>query len=129
MPESPPPHARGLCASDALGDGGDAVPFALRYQGQALRAFAVRYQGQAVAYLNRCAHIGMEMDWQANRFFDADGQWLLCATHGAAYHPHTGLCVAGPCVGARLVPVPLLEHHGQLYWLPEPPFSTLELST
>ena len=120
-----PPHALALCASEALIDGGEAVSFDLCHEGQHARAFAVRYEGQAVAYLNRCAHISMEMDWQANRFFDADGQWLLCATHGAAYHPHTGVCVAGPCVGARLIPVPLVEHERWLYWLPEPPFQPL----
>ena len=28
---------------------------------------------------------------------------LVCAAHGALYEPDTGRCVAGPCLGARLV--------------------------
>jgi hypothetical protein len=44
-------------------------------------------EGQVHAYLNRCTHVAMEMDYQPNRFFDDTGHWLLCATHGAAYRP------------------------------------------
>ena len=51
------------------------------------------------AYLNRCTHVAMEMDWQPNQFFDDTGRWLLCATHGAAYQPDTGACAGGPCRG------------------------------
>jgi nitrite reductase/ring-hydroxylating ferredoxin subunit len=78
-------------------DGGLAVPFDLRYGGQTCRAFAVRFQGVAQAYLNRCSHVAMEMDWQPDRFFDASGQWLVCASHGATYRPDTGECAGGPC--------------------------------
>lgn len=79
-----------LCNAEDLADGADAVPFDLLYQGQTCRGFAVRFEGQVHAYLNRCAHIPMEMDYQPNRFFDSSGQWLICATHGAMYHPATG---------------------------------------
>jgi nitrite reductase/ring-hydroxylating ferredoxin subunit len=47
-----------------------AVPFDVVYQGQTCRAFAIRYKGQVHAYLNRCTHVPMEMDYQPNRFFD-----------------------------------------------------------
>ena len=72
-----------LCHSADLVDGGRAVPFDVVYAGQTCRAFAVRHQGQVQAYLNRCTHVAMEMDYQPDRFFDASGQWLMCATHGA----------------------------------------------
>ena len=74
-----------LCASDALADSGAAVPFDVVYQGQPCRAFAIRFQGQAHAYLNRCGHVPMEMDYVDGQFFDSSGQWLMCATHGATY--------------------------------------------
>lgn len=108
-----------LCASGDLADGGDAVPFDVIFAGQTMRAFAIRFEGQVHAYLNRCAHVAMEMDWQPNRFFDDSGQWLLCATHGAAYHPATGACGGGPCNGGRLHKIGLSEHGGVVSWLPD----------
>jgi nitrite reductase/ring-hydroxylating ferredoxin subunit len=104
-----------LCASNDLVEGGLAVPFDVVYAGQTCRAFAVRYQSQVYAYLNRCTHIAMEMDYQPNRLFDDTGQWLLCATHGAAYSPDTGRCVGGPC-RSGLVKIALSERDGVVHW-------------
>ena len=104
-----------LCSSADLLDGGLAVPFDVMYAGQSCRAFAVRYQGQPQAYLNRCTHVAMELDWQPNHVFDDSGQWLLCASHGAAYQPDTGQCVGGPC-RSGLVKIPLSEHEGVVFW-------------
>ena len=67
------------------------------------------------AYLNRCTHVAMEMDWQPNRFFDDTGRWLLCATHGAVYEPDTGACAGGPCRGG-LVKIALSERDGVVHW-------------
>ncbi len=111
-----------LCNEAALQEGAEAVPFDLLYAGQTVRAFAVRFEGQAHAYLNRCSHVAMEMDWQPNRFFDDTGQWLLCASHGAAYKPDTGECSGGPCNGG-LVKIPLQEAGGVVYWLAEHPLA------
>ena len=104
-----------LCNSGDLLNGGRAVSFDVVYGGQTCRAFAVRYQGHAHAYLNRCAHVAMEMDWQPDRFFDDTGRWLLCATHGATYAPDTGACSGGPCRGG-LVKSELLEQGGVVHW-------------
>ena len=104
-----------LCHSGDLVDGGVAVPFDVVYGGQTCRAFAIRYRGQVHAYLNRCTHVAMEMDWQPNRFFDDSGQWLLCGTHGAAYRPDTGECAGGPCRGG-LVRIALSESEGLVHW-------------
>ena len=114
-----------LCNSADLQDAQRAVPFELQYAGQTCRAFAVRYKGIAYAYLNRCTHVAMEMDWQPDRFFDDSGQWLLCASHGAAYMPDTGACAGGPCKGG-LIKVPLLERDGVVYWQAEFPFKAVE---
>lgn len=104
-----------LCNSRDLLEGGLAVPFDVVYAGQTCRAFAVRYDGVAHAYLNRCTHVAMELDWQPNRVFDASGRWLLCASHGAAYRPDTGECSGGPCQGG-LVPIALSEVDGLVLW-------------
>ncbi|MBC7718417.1 MAG: Rieske 2Fe-2S domain-containing protein [Chitinophagaceae bacterium] len=104
-----------LCSSPELIEGGAAVPFDVVYAGQTCRAFAVRFEGVAHAYLNRCTHVAMELDWQPNQIFDDSGQWLLCASHGAAYAPATGECAGGPCHGG-LVKIALSENGGLVYW-------------
>ena len=104
-----------LCASADLANGGSAVPFDVVFGGQTCRAFAIRYQGEVHAYLNRCAHVAMEMDFQPNRFFDYSGDWLICATHGALYEPHTGRCRGGPCRGG-LIKITLSERDGVVHW-------------
>lgn len=107
--------ARALCASHELRDGGTAVGFDVRYQGQTCRAFAIRYNGQAHAYLNRCTHVPMELDYQPDRVFDSTGHWLICATHGATYRPDTGRCSGGPCRGG-LVKIATEERDGVVHW-------------
>ena len=104
-----------LCQSSELLDSGLAVPFDVVYAGQTCRAFAVRFEGQVQAYLNRCSHVAMEMDYQPDRFFDTEGRWLLCATHGATYAPDTGACVGGPCRGG-LIKIALSERQGVVHW-------------
>lgn len=114
-----------LCRSEDLINGGRAVPFDIVYAGQTCRAFAVRFEGHVHAYLNRCAHVAMEMDWQPDRFFDDTGQWLLCSTHGAVYAPDTGACKGGPC-RRGLIKVPLVEREGVVAWQSQYPFRPLE---
>lgn len=104
-----------LCHSPDLKDGGDAWPFDVRYQGRTCRAFAVRWQGRVHAYLNRCSHVALEMDWRPNHFFDLMGQHLVCAAHGALFRPDTGQCVGGPGRGP-LVKIAVDERHGVVYW-------------
>ena len=114
-----------LCNSQDLVDGGRAVPFDLVYAGQTCRAFAIRFKGQVYAYLNRCTHVAMEMDYQPDQFFDDTGRWLLCATHGAAYKPDTGACAGGPCRGG-LVSIALTESDGVVHWHTGPQLKSVE---
>lgn len=104
-----------LCRSHDLPEGGLAVPFDVNYAGQSCRAFAIRYKGLPQAYLNRCSHAAMELDWQPNEVFDDTGQWLVCASHGATFCPDTGQCVAGPGRGG-LVKIVLSERDDIVYW-------------
>lgn len=104
-----------LCDSSDLLDSGTGVPFEVLYLSQSCHAFAVRYEGTVYAYLNRCAHVPMELDYQPNHFFDHTGHWLICATHGALYAPQTGQCRLGPCQGG-LVKIEVSEAAGQVHW-------------
>lgn len=107
-----------LCAAGELVERGKAFMFEVSEYGRPVSAFAVRFEGQVVAYLNRCAHVPTEMDWQSGEFFDSERRWLMCATHGAMYEPLSGHCVRGPCAGKRLTPIPVREIEGRVYWYP-----------
>ena len=104
-----------LCNSADLKDSREAVPFDVVFRGRTCRAFAIRFEGQSHAYVNECAHVAMEMDFQPNQFFDSSGQWLICATHGALYDPASGACAGGPCRGG-LEKIGLTEHEGVVHW-------------
>ena len=80
-----------------------------------LIAFVIRYRGRVHAYLNECRHQCTELDWNPGEFFDAERLYLVCATHGALYEPDSGLCVDGPCRGARLAGVAVIERNGAIY--------------
>ena len=113
-----------VCASGDLIEGGDGVRFEWRASGEGgppVPAFVVRFDGRAHAYLNRCAHVAMELDWLPGRFFDDAGLYLICATHGATYEPDSGQCVAGPCRGAALVALRCEEGGGRVRVAAEPP--------
>jgi len=106
---------RVICLSSDLVDSGDGIRFEVERHGRSQPAFAVRYGGRVYAYLNRCAHLPMELDWKAGKFFDIAGSLLICSTHGAVYEPRTGRCVGGPCNNAGLVPVFIEEREGRVF--------------
>ena len=107
-----------LCASSALAEKGGAHVFDVLHYGQPARAFALRYEGRVIAYLNRCLHVPAEMDWQPGEFLDSSKEYILCATHGAAYEPQTGRCAGGPCGRGRLTSIDIVERDGEVYWYP-----------
>lgn len=109
---------RPVCPSTRLLERGQGVSWDVRQHGQPVRAFALRFEGRVVGYLNRCAHVPSEMDWQPDEFLSHDREWIVCSLHGATYDPRSGICVAGPCSGARLTAVAVGEHHGQVWWRP-----------
>ena len=110
--------ARLICASDALVDGGPGFRFTVSRYGRDEPAFAVRFRGRVFAYFNRCGHVPVELDWQHNEFFDDSKLYLICATHGALYAPETGRCLGGRCNGKGLMPLPVIERDGAIYFTP-----------
>jgi nitrite reductase/ring-hydroxylating ferredoxin subunit len=107
--------ARPICASADLADGGDGMRFEVEDDGETLPAFVIRHGGLVYAYVNRCAHIPMELDWQPGKFFDSEGEYLICSTHGALYAPESGACRGGPCKGAGLRRLKVFEADGKVY--------------
>jgi len=49
-----------------------------------------------------------------DHFFDAEGRHLVCSTHGAVFRPEDGYCLAGPCAGESLEPVPVEVREGRV---------------
>lgn len=98
--------------SHQLVERGEGLRFAIPALGPHATGFAVRFEGQVYAYVNRCAHVPVELDWEHGKFFNMTQEWLICATHGAMYAPQTGRCVMGPCKGQQLKSIPASEHDG-----------------
>lgn len=94
---------------------GGALPFDAVVRGELRSCVAVRRPQDAVpvAFVNVCAHRNQPVVVDAYPF-DALGR-IECRAHGAIYEATSGECVGGPCVGARLLLVPLVEKDGELH--------------
>lgn len=86
---------------------GHTKKFLLQVDGSEEECFIVNHGGTLYAYVNRCCHVPMTMDWIDNQFMTEDGRYIQCATHGACYEPESGECVSGPPCGKFLTRVPL----------------------
>jgi len=72
-----------------------------------MKGFVVRSSEGVRAYVNRCAHVAYPLNYLPDRFLSHEGSMIQCYVHGALYEKSTGLCVAGPCAGLSLAPVPV----------------------
>ena len=108
---------RGMKLIAQVGDleHGMSKKFVLKCGGERIEGMVVNFEGEHVAYVNRCRHVGISLDWVDNQFFTEDGRYLICANHGALYEPATGECVWGPCTGASLYRVPLQIKDGKIF--------------
>ena len=86
---------------------GGARGFSIGGSDWPLRILVVRVADTVRGYLNRCPHAGHPLDLRPQHFLTADGTLILCSSHGALFEKPTGYCVAGPCAGRSLIPVPL----------------------
>ncbi len=105
-----------LCDSEALKEGGKGLRFPVTAGRDSTSGFAVRYRGVVRAYLNRCAHQAIELDWEEGEFFESTGSYLMCSTHGALYAPDSGRCEGGPCRGKQLRAIAVVEREGRIFW-------------
>lgn len=108
-----------VCASIDIAEGGKGRRFPVSLYGEDASGFVVRYGGVVYGYLNRCAHVPIELDGERGEFFESSGLYLMCATHGAIYAPTNGNCAGGPCSGARLRKIMVFEKDGEIFWMPD----------
>jgi nitrite reductase/ring-hydroxylating ferredoxin subunit len=99
-----------LCSIDEL-EPGSSRGFALEH----INCFVVRsHDGDVFVYRNSCPHLGVELEWVADQFLDAEGYLIQCSTHGALFQIDTGHCVAGPCLGQYLQTIPFVVKDGAI---------------
>ncbi len=81
---------------------GEAKAFAYRRNGSEGEGFVLRLEQAFHAFANVCPHWNVDLDLGDGRFFDERFGAIVCRNHGALFDPRSGLCRAGPCVGAYL---------------------------
>jgi len=108
-----------VIAADAL-KSGESHKFLLPIGKAEEECFVINYKGSFHAYINRCRHVPMAMDWVENQFFAEGDRYLICQTHCAYYEPETGECVAGPgsACGKFLFRIPLEISDGKIFAYP-----------
>ena len=98
----------------ALIPDGKARNFVLEMKAGRFHGFVVR-QGDAVhGYVDRCTHMALPLAQQLDQYLTGDGSLIECSWHGALYRIDDGVCVGGPCVGARLRAWPVKVHDGMI---------------
>ncbi|MFT4587768.1 MAG: nitrite reductase/ring-hydroxylating ferredoxin subunit [Candidatus Binatia bacterium] len=97
---------------------GQSLKFSFRRGSETVDGFLARFGGKIVAYENLCRHLPLTLDYDDNRFFDSEGKFIICQTHGAMYHPANGRCIEGPCGGESLYPIEISLEDG-VVWLTE----------
>lgn len=96
-----------VCQANDLKDG-SAIEFTL----DGTACFAFKLNVLVAAYVNRCPHLGIELNWMPQRFFDIERTFIQCSTHGALFTPDRGTCIAGPCQGDSLSPLECVVRDG-----------------
>ena len=102
---------RVICALSELEDPG-ARGFTMGRGEWPLRGFVVRRGAKIRAYVNHCPHAGHALNLRPHAFLAQDAPLIQCSSHGALFEMESGLCLAGPCAGARLHRIELRIERG-----------------
>jgi nitrite reductase/ring-hydroxylating ferredoxin subunit len=112
--ELAPSPGTSLCRIDEIPDG-DGKELVFGKSTLAFRMFVVRRGDSVWGYVNRCPHVSLTLNLFPNRFTRPGGDWIVCANHGAVFEIETGHCLAGPCAGESLSPIPLTLREGSVF--------------
>ena len=69
----------------------------LEIEDRIIDIMVVQQADNIYTYHDRCPHAGTPLEWREHDFLTEDKQHIMCATHGARFQIHDGLCVSGPC--------------------------------
>ncbi|MDH2435538.1 Rieske 2Fe-2S domain-containing protein [Pokkaliibacter sp. MBI-7] len=95
-------HASEVAGFDPLAQGKDAL-------------LALICDEQVHAYLNRCPHEPVTMEYRKDKFLSGKRQHIMCFAHGARFEKDTGLCIHGPCLGKSLQRITTHIQDGDIY--------------
>ncbi|MEA5446534.1 Rieske (2Fe-2S) protein [Gammaproteobacteria bacterium AB-CW1] len=107
-------HEIKVCSLDELADPG-AKEFEFETAQGKDYGFLVCRDGQVSAYVNSCPHTGAALNWAPDRFLTKAGDQIMCGVHGAIFRIEDGHCLAGPCEGRNLTPLPCRVEDGAVY--------------
>jgi nitrite reductase/ring-hydroxylating ferredoxin subunit len=93
---------------------GAARNYVLQLRSGRFHGFVVRRGDAVFGYVDRCPHMGVPLAQKLDAYLAPSGNLIACAWHGAMFAIETGLCVGGPCMGARLTPWPVAAVAGTL---------------
>jgi nitrite reductase/ring-hydroxylating ferredoxin subunit len=102
-----------VCRCEEVSDPG-CREFALQIGETVINGFVVHWQGQWHAYQNSCPHVGVNLNWLPNQFFDVGQEYIQCGLHGALFQPQDGLCIYGPCLGRSLERLCVVQQGGEI---------------
>jgi nitrite reductase/ring-hydroxylating ferredoxin subunit len=106
--------AHRLCTLHEIGDKGKEV--LLQIDGKTVNIMLFRRQSGVCAFHNVCPHQGRNLNYAPDLFMFTPEGLLVCAHHGACFSLDDGVCVMGPCAGARLKSVAIVECDDEV-WL------------
>lgn len=102
-----------ICRVDEIADR-SGRGFTVTIDGAETAIVVVRMGSAVRAFVNLCPHLGMNLDWQPDAFFDFERRHILCGMHGALFRIGDGVCVYGPCIGRALTPVAIEVRDGEV---------------
>ncbi|BFT64315.1 Rieske 2Fe-2S domain-containing protein [Pseudomonas moorei] len=93
-----------LCHIDEIEDGGAlGLPGQQPLQPEGI--VVVRRGEEVWAYVNRCPHFSVPLNFLPQTYCTYRSKIIMCAHHSAMFRYEDGHCVDGPCKGAQLEPV------------------------
>jgi nitrite reductase/ring-hydroxylating ferredoxin subunit len=100
-----------LCSLDEVPDGGARV---IDASDAGKPVIVVRRGAKVWAYVNRCPHFSVPLNYEPGLVHCYRSQVLMCAHHSAMFRFEDGRCIEGPCAGASLDAVPVVVDEDSL---------------
>ena len=86
---------------------GHPILFTFQKREKTVEAFLVLHDLKVYAYINRCPHVSVSLDFGDGYLMDSTRKFIQCQVHGARFLPETGECFWGPPRGLELESLPV----------------------